>query len=258
MHRLQVITLTALVFSAGLLTAGDPPTKSVEVVGLHVSKKLPDQDRNLTNSYDHGTGIDLIIRQPGKRILGIDRAASKVTSFKDDKDTDLSKSEGFGGIVDDLGTRTSQDGTRVGVRLRSSVLPAKGAAKLVVKGSIVLKIGTDEKTAEEKNVVLKADKGVKVGPATVKIGMGEVNGEKTVMVSYSERVLKAVVFLDKAGKVLESQSYGGGSSSDGTTTVYDTDYHVKGLANLATVRITYFSKTESLTVPLDLEINLGF
>ena len=98
-------------------------------MGLRVTKKLSNEDRQLTNYFEPGVGLELIVSQPGKRILGIDRPASKVTSFTDDKNTDLNKTENFGGVIDSLGVRTSADGSRMGFKLRSSVLPAKGAPR---------------------------------------------------------------------------------------------------------------------------------
>ena len=126
-----------------------------------------------------------------------------------------------------------------------------------VKGALVLQVGTAEKTVEKKNVTIKGDAKIKVGPVEVSKSRNLFGDGNAVGVMHTEPNLKSVVFLDKEGKVLANQSTSGGTLSDGVNTTYMKDYNLKGKAEGMTVRVTYYSKIENVTVPFNLVLGLG-
>jgi hypothetical protein len=257
MKRLTVGVVALLALSAGWLTAGGGASKNVEVASLRIGKEVS-KDGDL-NPFDKGTALEVIVAQPGKRILGLDAKASKLESFTDDKKTDLAKGGGpFDRWLDDFSARVNKDGTRILFTARSGAVPAPGATRIVLKAKVVLKVGADEKTAEDKKVALKEAK-VKVGPYQVGLSKGFGGGDETVVeVSSSERNIKSVTFLDKDGKELKAEQVGSGSFGDGKMNTYTTDYALKGKVTEVGVRIIYFSKVETVTVPIDLEVGVGF
>jgi len=288
MNRLYAVPLAALLLCGGLLSAQGNP-KTLRVVALQITQPLAKEDAELSFAFNHGTHIDLIVHLPGKRILALDADASKLVCFTDDKKTDLSQTDGFGWLTD-VHSRISPDGTRMGFQIRSTAVPAAGATRLRIQGTIVLLFGSEEKTAEAKEVTLKAVGSIKVGPTEIRTskdefgkaferGMEELAGalfgglfgaempknkgrprpEERVALTHSQPNIKSVVFLDKDGKVIPSESVGRGSfSAFGGPPSYTTEYRVKGKLDKATVRVTYFSKIQPIKVPLDLEIGVGF
>jgi hypothetical protein len=252
-----MLTLAALFSSTSLLAAGENKSKTLRVVTLSIVKPLAEKDSELTFlSRPTGTAIELIVSQPGKRLLALDERASQLTRFTDDKKTDLSKTE-RDGCFEDFNRRVSPDGTRLGFGIRTTVVPAAGATRLLLKGKLVLMIGTQEKTVEVKKVALEGGGSVKVGPCEVRQDKRPFGEGSLVRVQHSEPNLKGIVFLDKDGKVLPSESVGSSFTRNGQT-IYTVEYSVKGKLENGIVRVTYFSKIERVTVPLDLDIGVGF
>jgi hypothetical protein len=252
-----MLTLAALFSSTSLLAAGENRSKTLRVVTLSIVKPLADEDSELIFwGRRAGTAIELIVSQPGKRLLALDERASQLTRFTDDKKTDLSKTE-RDGCFEDFNRRVSPDGTRLGFGIRTTVVPAAGATRLLLKGKLVLLIGTQEKTAEVKKVALEGGGSVKVGPCEVRKDKTRSGEGSLVEVKHSEPNLKSITFLDKDGKVLPSEWAAGSFVRNGQTT-YTVEYRVKGKIENGTVRVTYFSKVERVTVPLDLDIGVGF
>jgi hypothetical protein len=288
MNRLYALPLAALLLCGGLLSAQGNP-RTLRVVALQITHPPAKEDAELSFGSNHGTHIDLIVHLPGKRILALDADGSKLTRFTDDKKTDLSQSDGFSWLTD-THSRISPDGTRMGFQIRSTAVPAVGATRLRIQGTIVLMLGSEEKTAEVKDVTLKADGSIKVGPAEIRkskdefgkafeSGLEEMAGaflgaffggeipkkkgppglEERVALTHSQPNIKSVVFLDKDGKVVPSESVGSSwASAFGGPRGYTTEYRVKGKIEKATVRVTYFNKIQPMKVPLDLEIGVGF
>jgi hypothetical protein len=121
----------------------------------------------------------------------------------------------------------------------------------------VLKVGSTEKTAEEKNVVLKQNAKIKVGPMELSLDKG-FGGDLEVKLGHTERTLKSVVFLDKGGKEIKSEQSSTSTESNEGKTMYYTQYRLEGKATAFTVRVTYFSKVESVPLAIDATVGLGF
>lgn len=141
---------------------------------------------------------------------------------------------------------------RIALEVKTNVLPAAGATRLLVKGSLALRIASDEKVVEEKNFKLQAGAMVKLGPVEVS-GIDFRNDQTYVSVYYTNNVLKSIQFLDKDEKVLPSERAGHG----GFGVRFHETFALQGKVERVTVRITYFSKTETVMVPLDVSVGLG-
>src|SRR5262249_33646384 len=110
-----------------------------------------------------GTIVTLLVTDPGKSIIGLDATASKLTSFKDDKQADLLKAKPKPrnqGMVFNLGPddnlprkgENGTDGHSCLIEVRGPALPTSGASKITLKGTLVFNCSAAEKTAELKNV----------------------------------------------------------------------------------------------------------
>jgi hypothetical protein len=250
MYFLLNLAVAALIGLGGLRLANLESNRAVEVIGIQVKKKVV----NGSWVADPEVAVEVMIRQPGKRIIGL--SGIEVSGFTDDRKTDLAKNQDFKKSLD-FPTRF-KEGDRILFPLRSAVLPAKGATKLRAKASVGLRIGTDLTTLEKKNMKLKADVAVKVGPFELHLDQSNLGDDQTgVSVGYSDNIFKSIAFCDKDGKSVSSTNMGGGSSG-GEQVYYHDHYGLERKLDVLSVRITYYSKSETIFVPFDLEVGLGF
>src|SRR5262245_23870222 len=91
MRRNHLLALTLLAVGVSLPATAVAQDKAVQVTGIAIHKRLPKDQQDVILAYQFGTTVDVLITQKDKRILGVDTKASKLTSFADDKKTDLSK-----------------------------------------------------------------------------------------------------------------------------------------------------------------------
>jgi hypothetical protein len=265
MFRSLVVMTAGLAFCVALARADDtkpakkddtkpskaePSKVTVEPVSLSVSKKLEDKD--LFWGYS-STAISFKVAYPGKQILGID-STSKITEFQDDKKTSLL---GTGFFKAQFGTSPmiSKDRTKMIVYVNTSTNPAKGATKVTLKGSLVVRCGTEEKTTEEKEVEFKNKTEVKMGDFTLKVtqekGFGDSGASFSIVATKPD--VKSVTVKDADGKEVELMSYG----HYGFDKSWTYSYGLKKALEKGKVTVTYFSKDEKVTVPVEVSAGLG-
>jgi len=267
MFRSLVVMTAGLAFCVALARADDTkPAKAddtkkaesskvtVEPVSLSVSKKLEDKD--LFWGYS-STAISFKVAYPGKQILGID-STSKISEFQDDKKTSLL---GTGFFKAQFGTSPmiSKDRTKMIVYVNTSTNPAKGATKVTLKGSLVVRCGTEEKTTEAKEVEFKLpkkeDAPIKLGDFTLKVtqekGFGDSGASFSITATKPD--VKSVTVKDADGKEVELMSYG----HYGFDKNWTYSYGLKKAVEKGKVTVTYFSKDEKVTVPIELSAGLG-
>jgi hypothetical protein len=132
--------------------------------------------------------------------------------------------------------------------------PAKGAAKVRIKGRVVAVVGKDEKEMEKKDFTGTAD----LGFGTISEQQGGFGGNAA---TYSgDKPLRAVSFVDADGKTVNcSLSTPPFGTRPGKGPAYR--YSIRPAGNAAirgTLRVKYFDSTENVTVPVDLEVGPGF
>jgi len=155
------------------------------------------------------------------------------------------------------------DGHVCVVDVQGSTPPAKGAKILRLTASLVMKCAEGEKTVVQKD--LKLEKGAKLTAGSVpwtiqkvgKPGWGDAKLAVSVTGKVSHDAIKKLVFLDAAGKEIK-HSIGSRSSGGfmGRMT-YGVTYNLKKKVDVVTVKVIYFEKTETITIPVDLEIGVG-
>jgi len=257
--------------SAGLLVAQTTrPAKGkvqVEVIALEVNRPLP-ADKSKLFLYGiptKGTTLKLLIVLPGKNIIGRDTAGCKLTTFADDKGTDLSKTRGWGshpGWLGSFGPRISKDAQACIMELRSDAAPAKGAGKIILKAKLALKCGSGETTYTEK-VAMKAGTLIKFPPAPMKVGSvkdGDWGGMKmafTVTSDKSTESIKKVALLGPGGKEIKHRTLGRGRSGSPGKMTYETTYGLAEKVDSVTLKITYYDKVETVAVPVDVSVGVG-
>ena len=255
--------------SAGLLVAqAIPPAAAkiqVDPVAIEVTRPKAAEDHGLSLFGKKGTSLKLLIVLPGKNIIGTDTAGCKLTTFADDKGTDLSKTRGWGSRPGWLGSfrlRISKDRQACIVELRSDDAPAKGAGKIIVKAKLALKCGAGETTHTEK-VALKIGSQIKFPPAPMKVSLVKDGGWGGMKMTFNltstkpTESIKEVVFLGADGKEIKSRELGSGRSGSSAKMTYETSYGLAEKVDSVTLKITYYTKVESVAVPVDVSVGVG-
>src|SRR5262249_39178348 len=137
------------------------------------------------------------------------------------------------------------------IYLNSNVAPAKGAAKLLIKGKLILIAGLKEKTTEEKEVAMKEKTEAKLGDFTLKVTQekGFAPGSGAMFTISSTRPnIKTVVVKDAKGNAVavlpQGAPYGFGKN-------WTTAFSLKTAVAQPKVAVTWFSEEEKVTVPVD-------
>jgi len=147
----------------------------------------------------------------------------------------------------------------------SPAVPSKGAAAIHVRGSLVLHFGLSPKEAEQRNVQLVKGAKISAGPLEadiVNVGTyptGKETQQTYLQLSPAKEVeaIRKVTFFDAKGVELETSFFAGsGPVRPGEPPTHRTII-IKGNAQKGTLKVTYFSRIEILTVPLDKTVSVG-
>jgi len=262
LSTLCLLTTGAALFAAEDKKPADEKTSAkVQAIGLYL-RKAPPAKPGVMTFRPNGVTVDLTVAQPGKFIAGIDAKASKLDSFTDDKKNDLNKKPAgvFGGQsnwLNEYATQYGPDGDCT-IQILATGAPGKGAAKILVKGSLVLKCGADEKKMDKKEIALKMNEEVSAGDFKVKVTSAGDFGAGLAVTSADPSV-KSIEFFDAEGKAFKAMPSGRGINPfgpDGKPQAI-VSYFLSGKKMpKVSFQITYFNKIESLTVPLDLRVGL--
>ena len=173
--------------------AADRGEPSVRAYALNVNNPPKEAPKEIVSpAY---AGVYLLIQVPGKQIVAIDSAATKL-ALTDDKGTDLVAPNSLGNSS--LATDKSKEQGRLYVL--GSKAPAAGATRVRVKGELVLLCGTGEKTAMAEKFAVRDKEKVSVGPAAFEVVT--VKDKLTVTLNTETASVKSVTFTDADGKSL--------------------------------------------------------
>jgi hypothetical protein len=249
-----LLALTAGLTLCAALSGADPkkPGKAtVEGVSVMVSRKLDEKKYPFSGASTH---LSLQLTYPGKQLLGVE-PSSTVSEFVDDKGNSLLPKAAFFKPTFSM-SRLATDRSSMIVNVFSGIAPGKGANKLRIKGDLVALCGLDEKTTEEKEVVLKMNTEVKIGDFTLKVTQEKPffgKGGPSFYVKGTKPVISGVSVKDADGKAVEVMPTGsGGFGKDWTS-----NFSLKDPMKQAKVSVRYFSKDEKVTVPVDLTVGVG-
>lgn len=260
-----ILNLLAVCASGVCSLSAKADAAKVEVVGVSIGKKLSSDAANELFMFKaDGTKLYTLITLPGKTIIGADREASKFGKFTDDKGTNLFAPLGHVPEADDwigtFGPKLTEDGKACGLTVEAPARPVPGATKLLFNANMVFRCGTSIKTVEQKNVALKKGSKITIGPVPMEIVQTQVAANETSLGLKSraslERIL-SVRFFNAAGKEIESRIEGYESSSIFGNYEITRTYKLPGKVPVANVKIAFYDKVETVSVPLAIEAGLG-
>jgi len=216
-------------------------------------------------NWSPGTAVAVLVKRPGGGLIELDRKASKLTKFADDKGTDLlnanksSRSATHGFARDNI----SADGKACMIELMCAGVPAKGAKTVVASGTMIFKFATKKKTFTHKNIALKAGSTIKAGAITFKITKagkpqwGDAALEITLNTNTDISKIAAIRFLDAAGKEIPSKEAGGSTMRMGKLVTVEKSFTLKKKVAVATVAIDYWMDMKTLKVPFNIKATIG-
>ncbi len=257
-------------------TADAPAGMKIDIVGLQISKPLPvkpqkdDRFQMPSGSMfgSPGTHVHFFVTDSERDILDVDDEGSKVTCT-DDKGNDLAEAKKdenrrFHRSSSPFSASEAKEHGGTIVELELPNLPAKGSTKLIVKGQVALRCGIGEVVVDKKNVALKAKTAVEAGPAEFTIesaedqDFGDVKFVIELKSSKPFDAIKEFEFLDAAGKPIEHEGMGSSSFTAFGKSQYSRSIGLHKKIDKCTLRIKHYKSIETVNVPLDLEVDVGF
>lgn len=261
---LRWLSVSCLFAAATGLLADDEKKAEVtaQATGLNIRKPLPPKKKDAFMFAPSGTTLEVTLSAPNKFILGIDAKASKLERLVDDKDTKLNAGSGTFAAsmwLSDF-AQITPDGERCTVQMSGQAAPAAGASKVLAKGTVVLKCGSGEKTTEKKKITIKKDAETKIGAYIAKVaGEGSAFVGPGIVILSNARDVKSVEFFDAKGTAISiiGAPYRNDVFKGPGKTQYAITYTLPKKLDALAVKVTFFSKVESVEAPFDLSVGVG-
>jgi len=266
----QILFVGALVSLLGAAFGAEiEPT--FEVRGLRVVGKPYREEEPQTRPFNwsEGTTVVVLVTLPKGGIIAFDPKASKVETFTDDKGTNLLEAKSskfhFGGGPFGSWPKISEDARAAVIEVQSNGLPAKGATKLTVKGTLVFKTAKQKKTYTAKDIALKVGTKIEAGSIPfeiTKVGKPKWGGNKaklavTLKATQDLSQIAAIRFLDAEGNEIKAQPAGTTKMSSFGRTTIQQNYRLEEEVKTATVAIDYWEDLEIVNLPFEVQATLG-
>jgi len=238
----------------------------VQLVGLQVVKPLPgDQRKQSLTGRRIGTALTVKVSRPDQHFLGLDKAASRLEAFTDDRNMSLTtESAKLLRTWLDGQTWVSRDGDTCIFEVLSDKAPSPRARQVKFKGRIGLLCGRDGLTVEQPGFRLAKDGRLSVGPAPMKI-TGVQRGDKTTIFTLSTKKkperIACIRFFDDGGKELDTKVLEKAVVGFMGQTYHDWTYCLKTAKprrlDTVTARVLYFNKVRTIIVPVEIAAGVG-
>jgi hypothetical protein len=227
--------------------AADPGAPTVRAYALNVNNPPQGAPKEIVSPPY--TGAYLFIQVPGKHIVAIDTAATKL-ALTDDKGTDLAPPKTLPGP----GIPTDPSRQQARLYVLGSKAPAAGATRVRVKGELVLLCGTAEKTATAEKFAVRDKEKVEVGPASFEVAV--VKDRPTLILKAASASVRSVAFTGADGKPL---SVGGAINlgAPGGKVTQTATFLLPTKAESVGIKVTYYETVESVKLPVDTDTGVG-
>ena len=255
---------------AGRVSLGDPPKpsdRSVSVAALEMHRQLGGKlSEGLGLKEEGATNMTFVLCVPDRNLFALDPADAALIAFTDDKGTNLLAARpgrlGKPGLQQYAAI--SSDNHRAKVELQSLLAPAEGATKLVLKGTIPALCGADRKKVRQDQLSLL--EGTKFKLASLELEVAKVETRSyddgsAMTVQFksnaSLRPIKSVRFLSSSGKEIKSLPIGRGSFRNNKSILETCGFALWENVASVTVEADMFTQTETVQIPVSLEIGVG-
>ncbi|HMP01786.1 MAG TPA: hypothetical protein PKD86_10095 [Gemmatales bacterium] len=267
--RSAILALT-LVALAWPLIHGAPQSATeakVEVTRLLIARPTtlePKKDAGHRGSsnpmfMEEGVAISLAVTVPGQTILQLDRERSSL-KLTDDQGTTLKPGTEFDRRTIHFDPKVSDDQKLLQITVGSEQVPSQQARTIRLEGQLSILCGEGKETSPVLNLPLKKGQRVEAGP--VKVNLAEVEdasednrkGKRvTLGLGQQGHLIEKLEFLDQGGQPIKS-------SMEGRMTFNKDEsrfYFVETTTDALRLRVTYFTKSTTVTAPLQLAVSVG-
>ena len=256
-----IIAVITIIVSSDCLAA-DETTITVEGIRV-VSKGYTGQEDMRAFSWTEGTTLSLLVFREGGGIVDFKKDDSELEVMTDDKGTDLTKTDrksiwgvsaGFGGFP-----RRSDDGKAILLEAAGPAVPKADATTINLKGKIILSVGKETKTTENKDTPIAIDSRIKAGEMELEISaVGKPSwGDAKLCITLKGKgdssVIKEIQFLDASGKEVEAERSMTSSWGDS----FEWQYSLNEKINSANVKVTTWTDLRNVEVPFDIKTGIG-
>jgi hypothetical protein len=227
-------------------TAADPEAPYVRAYAVNINHPPKEASREIvSNEY---TGVHLFAHLPGKQIVAVDPAASKLT-VTDDKNADL-----IPNLKLNPGVPTDKTKAQGRFYIFGSKAPSAGATRIRVKGELVFLYGVGEKTATVEKLPVKAGEKAEAGPAALEVVPAK---DRFVLnVRAASPLVKSVTLIDAAGKPVVVPGLISFVVSDGKV-AQDGNFTIPAKTESIGIKVVHYEKVEAVKVVVDSETGVG-
>lgn len=239
---------------------------SVQALSLSITRPVPgvDKDSDLASfNGQEGTEVKLLINAKGKGLIKLDKDASKVTAFTDDKGNNLISGKGFGSFEGFAWFRASKDGKVATIDVTGRKTPGKGASSLVIKGKLVFQAASKKSTHRHTKAALVKGTKIKAGPVNCEISeagkpdWGDSEWSVTLKFDGERPPISELRFLDAKGNELKSSSAGSSRTKIFSKVTSTMRYRIDKKVPAATIEFVLWDDIETVVLPLDMKVGLG-
>jgi hypothetical protein len=259
MKRALAPFLAALVLGLALAPGaaapqGDQGKPTLTPYALMIQRKYEAKDFPPAYQFGEHTSVEFLVRVPGKVLLRVD-SESRLTAFSDDRGASLTDAKdpvpaAFHGRAVTL----DRTGMLIAVTSHYRV-PSAGARKLVVRGSLVLACGRDEKATPETKVDFQAAGDTKVGDLTLRFDPDKGNPKQPYFeLIGAARAVKQLTVIDDGGKEVPVHAITGSDFGPGPRTFR---FRLSRPIASGKVTVAYYAAEDRVTVPVDLTFGVG-
>ena len=233
-----------------------------EAVGIQVFRpKADDELSSMILGQSPGTTIVVKISTEDHHIIGFGERESVKLEISDDKNAKLSEFRDTQAKY--YLFKVAEDGNSAIIHVSGMKVPSQGATKLMVSGSVEVVTG---RNSETKETAFQLKKGAKFKLGNIPCEIKDISDsfdpefKSRIQLESNEPfdALTVVKFMDKQGKEIESRYSSGGSFSFGSRRTYTRSYVLKSGSDEIKAKVSFFSETETIELPIELVTGLGF
>ena len=241
-----------------------------EVRGMRVVSPVRESEGSQMRAFNWsaGTSVAVWVWRPEGGILGLDRDASEISAFQDDRGTDLwsgSRASKFSHSQLDMMPRISEDGSAILFEVNGQGVPRQGATTLTLRGEVRLLVASKKASFTAEDVTLKSGTEFTVGQRTIKVtktgapSFGDAHGfAATLRLQGDVADIAKIAFRDDQGNDLQAKRQGSYWSGSGESRINNWEYVLeKQPHGPVQVVLTSWIDLTKQAVPLDLTFGAG-
>lgn len=252
--------VVSLLFSICAIAADTNGQWKVEVAGLRVVAPAPaNKDELRAFNWTAGVTIALLVTSPQGKIIDFAWDESKITSFVDDKGTDLvAKRDHFHPDFELWSNHGEGSGEQIEVEAVAAGIPAKGANGIKVSGKMILRVAGTTNVLVAENVTMKEGTEFALGNTKLTVSLAEMR-EGAFRVTLSGKgdrtQFSEIQFQDRDGNSIEAAQQANWENT--ATGEFHLGYRLEKPVAKAKIIVAVWADLKTIEVPFSVQTGLG-